>query len=732
MMRWKTNSIAFRLTFQVILFSTLVAVFSTAFQLYLDYRRDVQDIYAFFTSIEETNLRPMEASVWILDELQVHLQLEGLINREDIVYAAVEMDGQVAWSRGNPLSSEDSIAKVFSLQHHVRGRNEEIGRLHVTASLEGIRHRLVQRIIVLLASNTVKTFLVSGFILLLFRRNITRHLVRLSQHAATIDLAQRRPELIRLDRSVSSQPDELDQVTAAFNNLCASGYSALHDLAIQRQRLQLFLDATEEVVIGVDTEGRCIFINRSGLQHFTASNADELIGTDILHLLSFGDNGHNASLDSFASQIRVTMAQRRPLFSEETELRLPDGRVLFVALRSYPVLESGRCTGAVVFYADISQRQQLEQEKLLFTKAIRQAPGPILMTDPEGVIQFVNASFERIMECSGTELVGTSVRESLHELGIAEQADQVRALINQGAAWSGTFVRSADDGRHIVLDASIFPIVDRRGQLTNVVAVGRDITREQQLLGQLHHAQKMEAVGKLAASIAHEFGNPLLGIRFALRDVQQRLGQDAEDRQLLHLAEKECDRMRKLIRDLQQFNRPSTGKKTVFDLHQILNEVVALHQPILKRKNIAPVKQYVSGELLVCGVEDQVRQVFINLFLNTADAMSDKGGRFILRTRRKEGWVMVGVEDNGTGIAPEIMAHIFEPFFTTKAAVEGSGLGLPVSYGIVTAHGGRIEVRSIPGRTEFEVIFPAAAEGPSEGAAQVSASRGDETVDVPI
>jgi len=668
MMRWKTNSIAFRLTFQVILFSTLVAVFSTAFQLYLDYRRDVQGIYAFFTSIEETSLRPMEASVWILDELQVHLQLEGLINREDIVYAAVEMDGQVAWSRGNPHSNEDSIAKVFSLQHHVRGRNEEIGRLHVTASLEGIRHRLLQRIIVLLASNTVKTFMVSGFILLLFRRNITRHLIRLSQHAATIDLAQRRPELIRLDRPVSSQPDELDQVTGAFNNLCASGYSALHDLAIQRQRLQLFLDATEEVVIGVDTEGRCIFINRRGLQHFTASNADELIGTDILHLLSFGDNGHNASLDSFASQIRVTMVEMRPLFSEETELRLPDGRVLFVALRSYPVLESGRCTGAVVFYADICQRQQLEQEKLLFTKAIRQAPGPILMTDPEGVIQFVNASFERIMECSGTELVGTSVRESLHESGIA----------------------------------------------------GQDITREQQLLGQLHHAQKMEAVGKLAASIAHEFGNPLLGIRFALRDVQQRLGQDAEDRQLLHLAEKECDRMRKLIRDLQQFNRPSTGKKTVFDLHQILDEVVALHQPILKRKKIAPVKQYVSGELLVCGVEDQVRQVFINLFLNAADAMADEGGRFILRTRRKEGWVMVGVEDNGTGIAPEIMAHIFEPFFTTKAAVEGSGLGLPISYGIVTAHGGRIEVRSIPGRTEFEVILPAAAEGSSEGAAQVA------------
>lgn len=719
MMHWKSKSIAFRLTLQVILFSTLVAIFSTAFQLYIDYRRDVQGIYDFFTSIEETSLRPLEASVWILDELQVHLQLEGLINREDIVYAAVEMDGQIVWFRGAPLPT-DSISRVFSLQHQVRGRSEEIGRLHVTASLEGIRQRLLQRIIVLLVSNTIKTFLVSGFILLLFRRSITRHLVRLSRHAATIDLAKQRPEPIHLERPASSQPDELDQVVTAFNSLCASGYAAVHDLAVQRQRLQLFLEATEEVVIGVDTEGRCTLINRNGLHHFSAPHADDLIGASIFEVLHFGNNGSDAPLHSFVSQIRATMADKRPLFSEETELHLPDGRSLLVALRSYPVMEDGICTGAVVFYADISQRQQLEQDKQLFTKAIRQAPGPILMTDPEGVIRFVNASFERIMGCSGADLVGTSVRESLQELGVAEQADQVRALINQGLAWSGTFVRSADDGRRIVLDASIFPIVDRRGQLTNVVAVGRDITREQQLLGQLHHAQKMEAVGKLAASIAHEFGNPLLGIRFALRDVQQRLGQDSEDRQLLHLAEKECDRMRKLIRDLQQFNRPSSGNRTRFDLHRILNEVVVLHQPILKGKKIVPVKQFVAGELMMCGVEDQIRQVFINLLLNATDAMADEGGTLILRTHRKEGWVMASVEDDGSGVAPEIMAHIFEPFFTTKSVVEGSGLGLPVSYGIVIAHGGSIDVRSVPGRTEFEVIFPAAAEGAGVDTNQVN------------
>ena len=94
--------------------------------------------------------------------------------------------------------------------------------------------------------------------------------------------------------------------------------------------------------------------------------------------------------------------------------------------------------------------------------------------------------------------------------------------------------------------------------------------------------------------------------------------------------------------------------------------------------------------------------------------------------------MIVGVEDDGSGIAPEIMAHIFEPFFTTKAAVEGSGLGLPVSYGIVTAHGGSIDVRSVPGSTEFEVSFPADGGGAGVNTTQVDASRGDETVGAPI
>jgi signal transduction histidine kinase len=226
------------------------------------------------------------------------------------------------------------------------------------------------------------------------------------------------------------------------------------------------------------------------------------------------------------------------------------------------------------------------------------------------------------------------------------------------------------------------------------------------LVEQLHHAQKMEAMGKLAASIAHEFGNPLLGIRFALRDMQQRPELTTEDTTLLLLAENECDRMRKLIRDLQQFNRPSSGRKTEFDLHRVLDEILALQHNLLAKKNILVVQEYTTQPVRLHAVEDQIRQVLINLVINASDAMSTGGGTLTLSTQVLNGELVLRVQDTGSGIAKEHLDKIFEPFFTTKSAVEGTGLGLPVSYGIVRAHGGQIEVMSEPGNTRFTIFLP--------------------------
>ncbi len=704
-MLWKKNSLAFRLTFRVILFSSLIAICFTIFQLYLDFRQDVRNIYAFFDSIKETSLRPLEESVWILDDLQISLQLEGLTKREDIVFAAVSMDGKMAWAKGVKADLRN-ISQTYPLIHRVRGGREEIGRLQVVASLDGIYRRMLRRIVILLATNTVKTFLVSGFILLLFQKQITQHLQRIAHSVQQIDLQRRVPEPLQLDRS-PMESDELEQMRLAINQLCLSGYQAFRELHIQEQRLRLFLNATESAIFGVDDKGTCIFINQLACDYFAVEREADLLGHNLFTILGRNELGRPI-ISPLVEQVRTTMASGRAESSDEMPLVLPEGTYASISLRSYPVIEDDRCTGAIVFFVDISRQQKLEQEKQLFNKIVRQAPALILIVDATGRVEFANNGFEQVMGIPGQSLIGMHVFEHFADLDGDARIEEIGKKIQAGETWSGTFTQTTLSGRRVILDAAIFPIFDKHGQLTNVVAMGRDITREQQLMEQLHHAQKMEAMGKLAASIAHEFGNPLLGIRFALRDVKQRAGISVEDGKLLQLAENECDRMRKLIRDLQQFNRPSTGRKSDFDPHRILDETLTLHHNLLSKKQILVVLDYSRKPLRLHAVEDQIRQVFINLIINASDAMAAGGGTLTLTTTADKEELTVSIQDTGTGISPQHLEHIFEPFFTTKSAVEGTGLGLPVSYGIVRAHGGRIEVESEPGKTIFRVILPLA------------------------
>ena len=706
MLSLSPTSIAARLTVQVILFSTVLAVIATCVQLFLDYRQELRNIRVFFTSVAETSVRSMEESVWILDDLQINLQLEGLTRRQDIVYAAVSMDGRIAWAKGAPPEGK-ALAHTFPLVYMTGRGPERIGELQVAASLDGVHRRLLRRVVILLCSNSVKTFLVAGFLLLLFRRTIAGRLTQLAEHVQAIDLRRGEPAPLVLDRPAGRDPDEMDRAATALNDLCRSGARAFADLRLQEQRLRLFFDAANEAIFGVDPAGRCTFVNRAGAEFFAVDRPEALVGLDLLTLLDEqGGRGRPPSAPS--ALIRATLRDSRMFQADGLPLCRPDGRPLQLSVRSYPVVEAGQCTGAVAFFADTSRQHRLEQEKQLLTEVIRQAPALILITDARGVVEYVNTSFTRVTGVEAAALIGARAFACLPALRLKTHAPAIRTAIRNSVPWTGTLAGDSAGGHRFTLEILIFPIRDRADRLTHVVAMGRDISRERELTAHLQHAQKMELVGRMTASLAHEFGNPLLGIRFALRDVKQRPELAPDDRQLLQLAEEECDRMRSLIRDLQPLNRPSSERKTPCDLHRLLEEVLALHRTYLDRKGIGVERAFGAQHIRLRAAEDQLRQVFVNLLLNASDALagSGPGGRLTITTALDDGMAVVSFADNGPGIRPEDLGRIFEPFFTTKPAVEGTGLGLPVSYGIVRAHGGTIEVRSRPGETVFTVALP--------------------------
>ena len=223
---------------------------------------------------------------------------------------------------------------------------------------------------------------------------------------------------------------------------------------------------------------------------------------------------------------------------------------------------------------------------------------------------------------------------------------------------------------------------------------------------QLLHAEKMSSIGKLSASIAHEFNNPLQGVTSIIQGVKKRADMDHDDAELMDLAIKECHRMRDLIKSLQDFNRPTSARKAPMDIHAALESILMLSKKEYATRKISITKKYAENLPQIIAVSDQLKQVFLNLLSNASDACV-QGGDVRIETDSVEDNVVIRVHDTGCGISPDDREHIFDPFFTTKAEIKGTGLGLSVSYGIVKAHGGEITVDSEPGKgTTFSVVLP--------------------------
>ena len=235
-----------------------------------------------------------------------------------------------------------------------------------------------------------------------------------------------------------------------------------------------------------------------------------------------------------------------------------------------------------------------------------------------------------------------------------------------------------------------------------------DIERLRELNEQLIRTEKLAAAGTLAAGVAHEVNNPLASISSLIQILQTRKGTDDETREMLRLINTQIERITRVLRDMMEFARARPSTRAPQDINRIVNASIRLAS---FDKAFQRLHTEVRGDERAPHVfadADQLQQVFLNLLLNARDAMPD-GGQLFVKTEydalAEE--ITVEISDNGIGIAPEHRAHIFDPFFTTKPAGTGTGLGLAVCYGIVTAHGGRIEVGPNNGRgTRVRVHLP--------------------------
>ena len=383
----------------------------------------------------------------------------------------------------------------------------------------------------------------------------------------------------------------------------------------------------------------------------------------------------------------------------------------------------------------------------ILAAAIEQAAETIVITGPSGAIQYVNPAFTSITGYSREEVMGQNPRVLKSGKQDERFYKELWDTVSSGKTWHGRFVNKRKDDSLYTEDAVISPVHDASGAILNYVAVKRDITNELSLEANLLQAQKMEAVGRLAGGVAHDFNNILSAIIGYCDLILKRLDKDnpiVADLRQIRLG---GERAASLTRQLLAFSRRQILEPRLLNL----NEAVRGLENMLRRligEDIFLLVSVAENSGSIMADPGQVEQVIMNLAVNARDAMQ-RGGSLTIETADMDldesyasahpgvtpgPHVMLAVTDTGAGMDEATRARIFEPFFTTKAKGKGTGLGLSTVYGIVKQSGGNIWVYSELGKgTTFKIFFPRAQDAAQEIGADKSSrpaalATGTETI----
>jgi len=500
------------------------------------------------------------------------------------------------------------------------------------------------------------------------------------------------------------------------------------------ERYQRLVETAYEGILVLDTAARVTFVNPRMAEMVGWAPA-EAIGRSIEDFL-FEDQ-----VPAFWTKF----AKRPDREVYEWRLRRRDGGAVWAVVSAAALRDPrGQFVGSLAMITDITDRKRVEIELRKLSEAVAQASSPIMITDAAGNIEYVNHAFSTTTGFAADEVWGKNPRFLRSGEMDPSVYRELWERITSGETWQGELCNRKKSGELFWETTVISPVRDAEGRITHFMSTALDVTRRRELEQQLTQAQKMEAVGRLAGGVAHDFNNVLSVITGYSELALRKLSDDAPVRRHLEEILKAAERAATLTRQLLAFSRKQVLRPVVLDLGAVVAEV----QKMLRRligEDIDLVATPEPGLGKVLADPGQIEQVLMNLAVNARDAMPN-GGTLTLRTadcevdeaasRRLPGfragrYVTVTVSDTGQGIPERIRGRIFEPFFTTKEAGKGTGLGLATVYGIVKQSDGFIYVDSEVGvGTTFTIYLPRVerkASRPARAAA-TAAAGGPETI----
>jgi PAS domain S-box-containing protein len=472
---------------------------------------------------------------------------------------------------------------------------------------------------------------------------------------------------------------------------------------------EVTFDAMSDGIFIFDNDRRLLRVNRAGAAMESVAPR-ELLGRRCCDILRAG-RGEGCIIERAA-------AESRSITLEYTPERL--GVPLLVTAEL--ILDTSGQIGTVCTVRDLTELRQVEavarERQSLLENVLESAREVICAVDLEGKIMWSNSATSVMNGYSKDEMIGQHFTDLIAEADRKASLDSfARVLAGEPQSLEVRIVTSSGSVRHVHTDTT--PLVIE-GRTTGVLSITRDITEQKQERERAAQADKLRALGQLASGVAHDFNNALAAI-LGRAQLLRRSTRDSEVARNLDIIQTAAEDAAATVRRIRSFAHQSPGEEsTLLEVGALLRDAVEITRTRWENDARARGLRYdvqleAPCELHARGNASELREVFVNLIVNAIDAMPG-GGRLSIKCRGRAARVQIIFSDTGAGMTEEVRARIFEPFYTTKG-MDGTGLGLFVSYGIVERHLGHISVASAPGRgTTFTLELPAVEPAATEDA----------------
>jgi PAS domain S-box-containing protein len=477
------------------------------------------------------------------------------------------------------------------------------------------------------------------------------------------------------------------------------------DITDEREKERRFTQLFETLQEGVyfsTPEGKLLDANPALVKMLGFQSKEEL--------LSLPPAGLNVEADREPVLGRAG-SQSGSTRTREIRIKRKDGMVAVCVDTSTGVMDAGRIVRYQGTLVDVTEKRamerQLRRQEEFRRHLLESFPDLILVLDRKGSYTFVSARIRDLLGYGPEQLMGKKIEEvedSSPELvtlyRLVASGEKALATLEYGARHQ--------DGNWRTMLGTASPLLDTEGKPAGVIISVRDVTTEKKLEQQVIQSERLAAMGQMIGGFAHELNNPLTSILGMTELLQETETAEANRKQLVTLHQ-QARRAAEIVQNLQYFARPPAPGRSPVNLSELIQRTLHLQAYPLRKSNITVDFLQEPGLPAVMADPNQLMQVFLNLILNADQAIRENRdkGTIRIRTGRNPDSVWVIFQDDGPGIAPEVLPHIFDPFFTTKRPGRGTGLGLSICKTLLREHGGNIEAATAQdGGAVFTITIP--------------------------